>query len=204
MPIQDSNPERRNLTVTAFSFVIYYLAEGAVVGSEISLPMVNLKFENTEMLAIITWFTLFWFAFRYWQSTRGEVSASYISAIEGQSPPSFVKTYIIKNVDDVGLTEKDNVLKYQFRKRENEWNISFQPVTKVNISQDGVISGHSASSDIIDHVSEFKAPNYILVLSLPFLLVRIFKYNFELVSLISPYLLLFLAIILGVKSCIGI
>lgn len=198
MPIQDSNPERRNLTVTAFSFVIYYLAEGTVVGSVISLPIVNVQFEDVRMLAIIAWFTLGWFAFRYWQTSRGKISESFITAIECQNLPDFVKLYIQTHVKDVGLTEKKKELRCGLIRSKEGWRVHYNPVDKIDVDSDGTFEKRGALT--IETVSEIKIPVHVLFFLFSCLVMRLVKYNFGLVSLVVPYLLFILAIILGVKS----
>ena len=203
MPIQDSNPERRNLTVTAFSFVIYYLAEGTVVDSVVSLPMINVEFKDVSMLANIAWFTLFWFAFRYWQTTRGKIASMFIGAIQRQNPPRFVQSFVTAHIENVGLTEEEKELRCNFSRTNNKWMISFRPVAKVDVDNDGNITRDDGIA-VIETVTEFKAPTYIVLFSIPYMTIRLFKYNFELVSFFVPYLLFILATILGVTSYSGV
>ena len=41
---QDSNPERRNLTVLSLCIIIFYLAGGAFLSNEVRLQVINVKF----------------------------------------------------------------------------------------------------------------------------------------------------------------
>ena len=70
MTYSDSNPERRNLTILSLAIIIFYLAEGKLVGSNLNFTLVNIQFENKGMLIIIVWSMLFWFLFRYVVTNR--------------------------------------------------------------------------------------------------------------------------------------
>jgi hypothetical protein len=56
MAIQDSNAERRNLTLLSMSIIVYYAAGGVFDGG-VKLPLVNLHFENKAALAYFLWGT---------------------------------------------------------------------------------------------------------------------------------------------------
>ena len=70
MTYSDSNPERRNLTILSLAIIIFYLAEGKLVGSNLNFTLVNIRFEDKGMLIIIVWSMLFWFLFRYAVTNR--------------------------------------------------------------------------------------------------------------------------------------
>ena len=65
MPIADSNPERRNLTLLSFFIILYFLGGASFEEKVIKLPLINLKFENYITLGIMVWLLLAWFLFRY-------------------------------------------------------------------------------------------------------------------------------------------
>ena len=70
MTYLDNNPERRNLTILSLAIIIFYLAEGKLVGSNLNFTLVNIRFEDKGMLIIIVWSMLFWFLFRYVVTNR--------------------------------------------------------------------------------------------------------------------------------------
>lgn len=70
MPIEDNNPERRNLMVTSLAFIAYFLGGGSVKDDTIELAVVNVAFEHGWVLAVMAWLMLFWFALRYWQACK--------------------------------------------------------------------------------------------------------------------------------------
>lgn len=52
------------------SIIVYYMAGGRVIDETVSLPMVNVEFENKTVLAGFVWGILFWFLLRYWMVAR--------------------------------------------------------------------------------------------------------------------------------------
>lgn len=83
MAIQDSDPARRNLTVTSFAFIVFSLAGGYFDHNVVRLQVVNLKFENPEALALFAWALLLWFAYRFWQTRKGMTTTMIRAEIKG-------------------------------------------------------------------------------------------------------------------------
>lgn len=74
MAIEDSNPERRNLTVMSAAIIMFYLADGQFANKrEITLEIIDVTFNNASALTIMMWFMLFWFAFRYWIENKNRI-----------------------------------------------------------------------------------------------------------------------------------
>ncbi len=82
MPVADNNPERRNIMVSSLCFIAYYLAGGSISNSRIRLQVVNIEFERLDVLAIIAWTLLCWFALRYWQVHRGKMYNTLLSELQ--------------------------------------------------------------------------------------------------------------------------
>lgn len=66
MQPSDNNPERRNLVLISSLFIIYHLAGGYFVGGSVGLQVVNLQFENPQVIKVLLFFLLLWSAYRYW------------------------------------------------------------------------------------------------------------------------------------------
>lgn len=66
MTVHDSSPERRNLNILSISVILFYLADGKVEGSSLTMNMMNVSFGNTDMLRYSVVVFLLWFLFRYW------------------------------------------------------------------------------------------------------------------------------------------
>jgi hypothetical protein len=71
MPIQDTNSERRNLVVVSLAFIIFVAAGGKVVTPGVRLLLLDVRFENADVLVAFAWILLFWSAWRYWLTNRG-------------------------------------------------------------------------------------------------------------------------------------
>ncbi len=99
MAIEDSNPERRNLTVLSSAIIIYYLGEGKIQENTLTLEIVNVVFSNTEMLTIIVWVMLGWFTFRYLIENRYRIPNELKIACEGKDYLlSFFSAYLINHI----------------------------------------------------------------------------------------------------------
>jgi hypothetical protein len=77
MAIQDSNPERRNLVVTALAFIAYFYGGGTFVNHSVTLQVVSVNFTNTRFLAALAWTSFVWFIYRYWLLNSGEFSKGF-------------------------------------------------------------------------------------------------------------------------------
>ncbi|MBL3557415.1 MULTISPECIES: hypothetical protein [Marinobacter] len=77
MSYQDSNPERRNLVLLSLSIIVFYLAEGRLVSSDVRLQVVNVAFSRPEVLVATVWCLLVWFFYRYWLVHQGSWKKSY-------------------------------------------------------------------------------------------------------------------------------
>ncbi|WP_309046012.1 hypothetical protein [Marinobacter sediminicola] len=77
MAFQDSNPERRNLSITSLAFIVYFFAGGRFEESKVTLNVINANFERPFILAAIAWLALFWFIYRYWLVHSGDFSSNF-------------------------------------------------------------------------------------------------------------------------------
>lgn len=66
MAIEDSTPERRNLTVLAASIILFYIGDGVIKDNTLTLEIINVEFGNAGALKTTLWTMLCWFWFRYW------------------------------------------------------------------------------------------------------------------------------------------
>lgn len=66
MPINDTDPHRRNLVVISLCYFLIAIGEGRIEdGKPITLPMVNVDFGDPGALAWCAWIMLCWFGYRY-------------------------------------------------------------------------------------------------------------------------------------------
>ncbi len=99
MAIQDSNPERRNLTLLSMAIILFYLGEGKIIGETIRFQVVNIQFKNPEILFYFVWILLLWFALRYWQTHRHKPSQKFKNDIESLSNIKLLRWYTKKKFD---------------------------------------------------------------------------------------------------------
>lgn len=90
MALQDSNPERRNLTVVSICIILFYLAEGEFIDSAVRLQVVNITFMKPEVLAYFTWCLLLWFCFRYWVVHQGSWRQAFTNEITCMEDINFI------------------------------------------------------------------------------------------------------------------
>ncbi|MBN1379680.1 MAG: hypothetical protein JXA04_10650 [Gammaproteobacteria bacterium] len=97
MPYQETDPHRRNLTVTALAFIIYYSAGGYVKENELHFPMVNIAFSEPWVLKYFAWGALLWFMWRYYQTNKFvDFRNALRTEIESLHSHKLITGYIIK------------------------------------------------------------------------------------------------------------
>lgn len=85
MAFQDTNSERRNLSLTSLAFIVYFFSGGKFKDSSVSLNVINATFERPLILAVIAWLALFWFIYRYWLVHSGDFSKNFASEFSAWS-----------------------------------------------------------------------------------------------------------------------
>lgn len=82
MDIEGAHSERKNLVVLSLMIILFYAAGGHLKegADNVSFGFVNIAFDNHWVLVLFIWLTLWWFAFRFYQSTQG----SYFLDLQNQ------------------------------------------------------------------------------------------------------------------------
>lgn len=107
MAIQDSDPERRNLTVTSIGFITYFYAGGSLPDTSVRLEVVNVEFSRPEVLAVIVWLAFIWFIYRYWLTHNGDFTNYFSSELTHWQGKSYIKNYASKNIGQDLVTDQD-------------------------------------------------------------------------------------------------
>lgn len=94
MPVQDADPERRNLFVTSAGFVLFELAGGEIKDDVVLIQVVNVEFQRPDVLAVAAWIVLFWFAYRYWVTHRGLIRTGVGEEIKSQCKDTLLSSYV--------------------------------------------------------------------------------------------------------------
>jgi hypothetical protein len=90
MPINDNNPERKNLIILAASIIMFYLADGEISDSVIRLQVVNVTFHNPKALVYFIWVLLFWFTYRYWLTWQGSWKKQFCEELSKKNDYMFI------------------------------------------------------------------------------------------------------------------
>ena len=99
MALQDSNPERRNLSVLSFMLITYFIGGGSFPDNEISLQAVKMTFSRPDTLAAFVWVLFFWFLYRYWVVSRSSFSKEFNIEINESKEEKFIERYISSVID---------------------------------------------------------------------------------------------------------
>lgn len=118
MPYSDSNPERRNLIVLSLAIIIYYIGGGEISEQTINLPLINIVFNNKDILTAFVWLMLHWFLFRYIVTNR----SSYGRSLDEHRAYTNMEYPIVKSYMDAHLGANKNLRQVSiFKDINNFW-----------------------------------------------------------------------------------
>ena len=100
MAIEDSCPTRRNLMATSLAFIAYFFGGGKFESGEISLQVINVKFDNVFFLSFLAWTLLLWFAYRYKQKVKNSLLNQLNSFFRKETKDKFVANFISKKLNE--------------------------------------------------------------------------------------------------------
>lgn len=93
MTIQDSSPERRNLTLTSIAFIAYFFAGGSFTDSTVRLAVINAEFANPEVLCLIVWTIFVWFLYRYWVTHNGLFRREFVEEFNRLQNKDYIRNH---------------------------------------------------------------------------------------------------------------
>lgn len=94
MPVQDTNPERRNLSLTSLAFIAYYYGGGHFDNNTVQLQVISGEFSRPAVLATLAWIGFLWFLYRYWLTHAGEFANGFSHEFWQQHKSSYVARYL--------------------------------------------------------------------------------------------------------------
>ncbi|MDM5264510.1 hypothetical protein PF327_09910 [Sulfurovum sp. XTW-4] len=100
MTIHDSSPERRNLTILSTSVILFYLAEGKVIGGQLKINMLNVEFAKSEILFSSIFIFLLWFLFRYWLVERDAAAEAFRKEVSKINLANIYKNIVDKKYNN--------------------------------------------------------------------------------------------------------
>lgn len=188
MPINDNNPERKNLVILGISIILFYLADGHISDQVIRLQVINVTFKNPSILVNFIWILLIWFIYRYWliwQKTWKKPFAGELSRFEDYS--FIIYNHLVRKFKvaaDAKTTLKNN--KHWFMVTANESQL-FSPSVEY-------ISNDDNGKQIQQHknLDTFKDKIYLLAVIF-YLTMR----RPTISTYFTPYLIAFFAIFLA-------
>ncbi len=98
MPLEDSNPTRRNLVVASLAFILYCWGGGSFKDSTVHLSVINVEFEHQVFLGIMAWVILFWCMYRYRLEFAKRPSQSFRLDIFQPKDTPFTRSYAEKMI----------------------------------------------------------------------------------------------------------
>ncbi|WP_137885363.1 hypothetical protein [Pseudomonas sp. 2FE] len=198
MAIEDSDPERRNLTVMSAAFIIYYLAGGSFKNNEITLEVVNINFSRPTVLAVIAWLMLFWFIYRYWQTHQDHFRNAFPAEFVKQQSSATLKRHLDSTLPKQADDPQQSYFPSGVWWNGNRVKVGYINATSISRSASGhraLISheGNVRSGEL--HLSGIKGWSVALLLT-----CKTFIAEPSFAGYIVPYLLAAFAITLGVAN----
>lgn len=180
MALSDSDPDRRNLTMTCLAICAYFLAGGSLTENTLRLPIVSIHFDRIWILVVLLWLLLFWFFMRYWQGIRPMFKAAMVEAVKKYLRIPTIRE-IIANVATKELGSKcksfQNIQETQWLHRKIHINCTYE-------LDNGKISSYSFQPNMLSKIGR----DFIIWLAVN---------EREFGNYIAPYLLFIITCLLG-------
>jgi hypothetical protein len=120
MPISDDNPERRNLVITSFAFVVYYLGGGKLVDGVLSIQAISITFEKTYVIGIIAWILLLWFFLRYKQIHGANLRRELFQEVKSENKNKILVWYL-QHLTKLPFRNPDGFIVHEIVPQKGAW-----------------------------------------------------------------------------------
>ena len=135
MSLQDSLPERRNLTLISLAFIAFFYGGGQFSENEVKLIIINASFTKPIVLSFIAWLSFAWFNWRYWLVTKGEFTSKFIGEVNKVSKNEFTYKYVSERIpykftDFTGLVPSKKLIGYAWNGDVNLKGLMLQATIK--------------------------------------------------------------------------
>jgi|GEM_PF-4588630 len=148
MPINDNNPERRNLIVLSMSIVAFYVGKATIKDDgNLALPLINVQFHDSYHLACLVWIVLIWFTFRYWLQNRLRLRNEFFSELNDESYFQYFwgerlkKHTKVRMINSPNYKFKENGFKYHFEMSETDTVDKYKGALMYTYEVSGVPTG---------------------------------------------------------------
>lgn len=108
MAIDDSSPERRNLTIISLAFIVFTLADGEFLNDTMQLQVINVKFNRPDVLIIFAWAMLFWFTYRYWLVHRGKFKTEFRQEFTSYAAHPIIEKFVSKKLNGKLISDDED------------------------------------------------------------------------------------------------
>jgi len=190
MALHDSSPERRNLTVLAFSIIVFFMAKGSFTSNVVRLQVINVEFAKPEILVYFVWGLLVWFVFRYWLTNQGDWKKAFYTEIKKNSPMGIFQRHLTKRF---GLV---NDYSHSYYENRHLFSIDGDPHSGLSFNHIyKEVNGSQKRSTI--KADTFMDKAFILICTL-YMIIR----KPTLSGYFMPYILTIWAVALGVSNAL--
>ncbi|WP_278403636.1 hypothetical protein [Pseudoalteromonas ruthenica] len=207
MSLQDSNAERRNLTLISLSFIIYIIGEGSLTENELRLQVISVTFRDIEALTMIVWAAFAWCLYRYAVVNRGAFVDEYSRDINSLKDHRFLISYLnhltgksIRSRNSLNFLGGDSSLVVESLHRKGLFFYARICEKKINISIENKVSGERRVENGLYELVRLGGIRGFFVSVRLLFSAAIFRPSFF--GYISPYLLSFFAIFLAIDKYI--
>lgn len=124
MPINDNNPERRNLMVTSLGFILYFLGDGKVTEGLLRVQAISITFERLYVLEIFAWVMLFWFYLRYIQFTKDNLNREIHQEVASELH-NFLLVRYLSNKTQRKYRDEDGFVTREIVPTPGRWDVKY-------------------------------------------------------------------------------
>lgn len=136
MPDSDNSPERRNLVLTSFAIIVYYLAGGDIAGGSIHLTFINIDLGDKTVLTVIAWILLVWFYIRFRQTYKTNLANAIHAELQPYKNDWFLHRYLKYKGNGQQNTHCGYALN-ELTKDFGGWFVQITTLEDVNINKAG-------------------------------------------------------------------
>jgi hypothetical protein len=169
------------------------LADGQIATGDVSLQIVNVTFENKDVLTVGAWVMLFWFALRYWQTHQGKTHSFMTDALSLAR-----KDYLINHVasqTNLQYEENNGFIEPMLKVSNGTWGVDYTKVSDIVRDEHGKVRSYGDSGKEFSAIDGWKA---LRLKARIFILALTTKPSFG--SYIVPYILFWFVVFLGVLN----
>jgi hypothetical protein len=201
LSLQDSLPERRNLTLVALAFIAFFYGGGQLTENEVRLIIINVSFTKPTVLSLMAWLSFIWFIWRYWLVTKGGFIPKFKDELINVAKNKFTYRYVsartpYKFQDFIGLSPPPGTVNYAWNGNFTLKKMILQATIKhysLYNSNNEQFKLHLKNNPQPDFIVRFNDVLGIIYIVYAFIKTIISRDSFS--TYVSPYILTLIAIL---------